>query len=378
MSRVNPLSPTSPQAPANRKIEEPAVTVYTIPTDGVESDGTLEWSSTTMIVVRVHSGDVEGLGYTYGNAAIGRVIVSTLGPVICGRSPMDVPALQRDMVARVRNEGQSGLAMMAVSAVDIALWDLKAKLLAIPLFQLLGQTRESIAIYGSGGFTSYSDKQLYTQLQGWADEGLTAVKIKVGRDNAADVSRVSVAREAIGKEVKLYVDANGAYTVNDALRQAERFSIYGADWLEEPVPATALEELRFIRERVPPGMRIVAGEYGYQLNDFRALLEARAVDVLQADATRCGGITGFLKVGYLAEAFRIPLSSHCAPSAHLHAALSLASFSEAEYFHDHVLIEKQFFDGVAIPREGMLYPDANRSGHGLALRETEAAPFKVA
>jgi len=362
----------------NNRISELRVAVYTIPTDAAESDGTLEWTDTTMVVVRVRAGDLEGIGYTYGNAAIKPFILSMLGPMVIGRSATDVTLLQTEMIARIRNEGQCGMAMMAVSAVDIALWDLKAKVLELPLYRLLGEVRSSVPIYGSGGFTSYTEDQLHDQLQGWVQGGINAVKIKVGRDSAADFVRVNAAREAIGKDAALFVDANGAYSVNDALRQAERFSVYGVNWLEEPVVATNLLQLKFIREQLPAAIRLVAGEYCYGLDDFRGLLEAHAVDILQADVTRCGGITGFIKAGHLAEAFHIPLSSHCAPSAHLHAAMALSSFSIAEYFHDHVRIEEQFFDGFSRPREGCLYPDGNRNGLGLVFREAEAEAFRVA
>jgi len=362
----------------NSRISELRVAVYTVPTDATESDGTLEWKETTMVLVRVRAGDLEGLGYTYGSAAIGPYSLSVLAPMGTGKSPMDATALQAKMIERIRNDGQCGLAMMAVSAVDIALWDLKAKVLELPLYRLLGDVRSSVPIYGSGGFTSYTDEQLYDELHGWIGEGINAVKIKVGRDNAADIGRVDAAREAIGKDAALFVDANGAYSVNDALRQAERFSVYGVNWLEEPVVATNLPQLAFIRERLSAGMRLVAGEYGYGLDDFRGLLEAHAVDILQADATRCGGITGFVKAGHLAEAFHIPLSSHCAPSVHFHAAMALSSFSLAEYFHDHVRIEERFFDGFARPRQGCLYPDVDRNGLGLVFREAEAESFRVA
>lgn len=358
-------------------IEALETMVYKIPTDGPEADGTLDWDSTTMVLVRVRAAGVEGLGYTYGNGAIGKVIASELEPYIRGRSVMDVPALQEAMIQRIRNDGQCGLGMMAVSAVDIALWDLKAKLLGLPLCALLGQYRNAVAVYGSGGFTSYSDAQLRDQLKGWASMGLPAVKIKVGRDDIGDIGRVKVAREVIGRSVELYVDANGAYTVSDALRQAEQFAKQGVSWLEEPVVATAVSELRFIRERMPAGMRVVAGEYGYGLSDFRPLLEKGAVDVLQADATRCGGITGFLKAGTLAEVLRVPLSSHCAPAIHLHAALAVPDFLQAEYFHDHVRIEQLFFDGVSVPQNGRLCPGLTRAGHGLELREEAVASYRA-
>jgi L-alanine-DL-glutamate epimerase-like enolase superfamily enzyme len=359
-------------------VTEVLASAFTIPTDKPESDGTLAWNETTMILVKMRGGDQEGIGYTYGHVSITGLINSLLSSLVIGRDPMDVTAIHTAMVKHIRNNGQGGLAMMAISAVDIALWDLKAKLLGLPLCRLLGQEREGMLVYGSGGFTSYTDDELREQFTGWVREGIGAVKMKVGRDPESDERRVGVARDAIGEKTGLYVDANGAYTVSEALTQAQLFSGYNVDWLEEPVPAEARVQLYMIRQQLSGGMRIVAGEYGYRLVDFRDLLEARAVDVLQADATRCGGITGFLKAGHTCEAFRIPLSSHCAPSLHLHPSLSVACFSIAEYFHDHIRIERLLFDGAGKLRDGQLIPDLSRPGLGLVFKDKDAQPYRVA
>lgn len=359
-------------------IEELSVSAYRIPTDRVESDGTLEWKETTLVLVRARANGKEGIGYTYAHESAAHLVRTVLNNVVRGRDPMDVMALQTAMVRQIRNNGQAGIAMMAVSAVDVAIWDLKARLLGVPLCRLLGQEREGMTVYGSGGFTSYNDAELAAQLAGWAEQGIGAVKMKVGRDPAADPHRVKVARKAIGDNCRLFVDANGAYTTSEALDFADTFSQWRVDWLEEPVPATERRQLSHIRAGIKSGMRIVAGEYGYTLTDFGDLLMSGAVDVLQADATRCGGITGFLKAGYLCEVFHTPLSSHCAPAVHLHAAVSLPSFSIAEYFHDHVRIENKFFHGTRLPRDGVIYPDPDRPGLGLEFREQEAEPFRVA
>jgi len=375
---MNTLENRTPPVLAAGPVSELQVSAYTIPTDKPESDGTLEWKETTMILVKIRCGDEEGIGYTYGDVAIVEAINSMLTRLVVGHDPMDIPAIHTACVRQIRNNGQSGLAMMAVSAVDIALWDLKSKLLDQPLCRLLGQERDAMPVYGSGGFTSYTDEELRDQFSGWVGQGIKAVKMKVGRDPAADERRVSAAREAIGEKTGLFVDANAAYTVSEALTQAQVFSGYDIDWLEEPVPAEARRQLHVIREQLSGGMRIVAGEYGYTLADFRNLLEADAVDVLQADATRCGGITGFLKAGHLCEAFRIPFSSHCAPSLHLHPALSLACFSIAEYFHDHIRIERALFEGVGELRDGALVPDLTRPGLGLVFKDREAQQYRVA
>jgi len=350
---------------------------YRIPTDWPEADGTLEWNDTTLILAEVHAGDITGIGYTYGNAAIATVITGALAEAINGRNILDIPSVHTAMKRHIRNEGHAGLAMMALSAVDCALWDAKAKLLAVPLYKLLGRVRKELRIYGSGGFTGYTDKQLEWQLSGWKEAGIKDMKIKVGRDPARDIERVRQARQIIGDGSGLFVDANGAYTCQQALQQAVAFNQAGVSWLEEPVSSDDLTGLNFIRQRTPAGMRVAAGEYGYDLVYFRRMLAAGAVDVLQADATRCGGITGFINAGRLCEAYGVPFSSHCAPTLHMQAALSLPSFFIAEYFHDHVRIESMLFEGCPGPRGGVLVPDPDLPGLGIVFRYADAKKYMI-
>lgn len=357
-------------------VKDLTVSAYTIPTSTPESDGTIAWDSTTLVLVEVTAGGQTGIGYTYANIATGRVIQSLLKEVVCGRNALDIPLINREMMGHIRNEGTCGIAMMAVSAVDTALWDLKAKLLNLPLFALLGSFTNKILVYGSGGFTSYTNRQLQEQLSQWVKAGMQHVKMKTGRDPLKDAERVQLAREAIGHAAALFVDANGAYTIKQALEMARQFAAYDIAWLEEPVSSDNLQGLHFIRQHVQPAIQIAAGEYGYQAGYFNNMLAAGAVDVLQADATRCGGITGFLKAGCLAEAYRLPFSSHCAPSLHLHAALGIPSFYIAEYFYDHIRIESLLFDGFPQQENGFMKPDTNRPGLGIEFRHQDAAAYK--
>lgn len=290
---------------------------------------------------------------------------------------MDVGALWDKMNTAVRNFGRRGIAATAIAAVDIALWDLKARLLDLPLVTLLGRVRDRIAVYGSGGFTSYSDKQLRRQLGRWTDEGITMVKMKVGRDAEADPARVRAARRAIGKDAELFVDANGAWTPKQAVSLAEMFAEQGVSWFEEPVSGDDLTGLRFVRDHAPAGMEISAGEYNYDLLQARQMLEAQAVDVLQADATRCG-VTGFLQAAVLCDAFQGPLSSHTAPALHAHLCCATARARHAEYFHDHVRIEQMFFDGATVrQRNGFLEPDTSQPGLGLEFKKKDAEKFRI-
>ena len=293
-----------------------------------------------------------------------------LAPVVRGRDAMSIDAAWAGMIGSVRNLGRRGIAAMAISAVDNALWDLKAKLLGVSLAGLLGRVRASAPVYGSGGFTSYSIDELQKQLVGWAAAGIPRVKMKVGRDPEADRERVAKAREAIGSHCELFVDANGAYTRKLALEQSEIFSAYDVRWFEEPVSSDDLEGLLWIRDRAPASVEIAAGEYGYELQYFDQMIGS--VDVLQADATRCCGITGFLKTSAMCEARSMPLSAHCAPSLHAHLGCALLPLRHLEYFFDHVRIESMLFDGFAVPRDGAMWPDDSRPGLGIELKKRDA------
>ncbi len=348
------------------------VAAYTIPTDEPESDGTAEWDSTTIVVVHAHGGGETGLGYTYGNVASGTVVESVLRDVVVGRDAMAVGACWEAMGRACRNLGRPGVASMAIAAVDTALWDLKARILGLPLVTLLGAVRDEVPVYGSGGFTSYTDARLADQLGGWAAQGIPRVKMKVGREPGRDVERVAVARGAIGPATELYVDANGALSRKRALRFAEQCVEHGVSWFEEPVSSDDLEGLRLVRDRAPAGIDVAAGEYGYMLPYFEAMLAAGAVDCLQADVTRCEGITGFLKVAALCEARSLELSAHCGPAIHLHPCCAAPSLRHLEYFHDHVRIERRLFDGVPEPVDGALHPDLSHPGNGLELRRADA------
>jgi L-alanine-DL-glutamate epimerase-like enolase superfamily enzyme len=354
-----------------------AAAAYEIPTDRPESDGTLEWTSTTLVVAEVDSAEMQGIGYTYAPRAAAQVIADTLTPVVSGRDAMDVTAAWMAMRAAVRNQGLPGICAEAIAAVDAALWDLKARLLGLPLSTLLGAVRTAVPVYGSGGFTSYTIDELGRQLGGWVESGLSRVKMKVGRDRQADPRRVEAARRAIGGDAELFVDANGAWTPSEATAMAQRFAESRVSWFEEPVTSDDLDGLRRVREHAPPGMAVTAGEYGYDLSYFRRMLQAGAVDVLQADASRCGGISGFLAAGALADAFAVPVSAHTAPLLHLAPCCALPRVAHIEYFHDHVRIERMLFDGLPQPHQGALAPDLSRPGLGLAFKRADAAPYRV-
>jgi L-alanine-DL-glutamate epimerase-like enolase superfamily enzyme len=364
------------------RCEAPVTTVrasaYTIPTDKPEADGTLAWDKTTLVLVEVEALGKTGLGYTYSDRSNTALINDTLAAVVRGIDALDVPAAHRKLRSSVRNLGQAGLSATAISAVDNALWDLKAKLLELPLCRLLGRCRDSVAIYGSGGFTTYTDGELRQQLGGWAHEdGCRWVKIKIGSEPARDPERTAIARRAIGEQCGLFVDANGAFDRKQAAGMAQRFAGEAVSWFEEPVSSDDLAGLALLRDELPSPMEVAAGEYGYTPDYFRRMLEAGAVDVLQADVTRCGGITGWLQIAALSEAHHTDLSGHCAPSLHLHAACAAPRFRHLEWFHDHVRIEHMLFDGAPAPCGGAIRPDMARPGLGLEFKHHDAERFRA-
>ncbi len=350
------------------------VSAYTVPTDSPESDGTLQWDSTTMILVEASGGGERGIGYTYGDVSVGKFIESKLVSEVEGADAMSPPAAWAAMQGAIRNAGRPGVGAMAVSAVDVALWDLKARLLEVSLADALPRFHDAVPIYGSGGFTSYSLERLQEQLGGWADQGIPRVKMKVARHPEQDPERIGAVREAIGEDTELLVDANGAYTRKQGLYWAEAFAEDGITYLEEPVSSEDREGLRLLRDHGPGGLAIAAGEYEWTLPQLADL--SGCVDILQADITRCGGITNFLRTDGICKGRQIPFSAHCAPAVSAHACCAMETLLHLEYFHDHVRVENMLFDGILEPEVGgYLRPDPSRPGLGLALKRSEAEQY---
>ncbi len=357
-------------------IHSGSVAAFTIPTDAPEGDGTFTWNSTTLIVVRLGCDDLEGIGYTYSHKAAAPLARDLIDKVVGGSNPFETNAIFSHMRREQRNYGREGVAATALSAVDIALWDLKAKLLGLPLVSLLGQQRASVPVYGSGGFTTYDDRQLRDQFHNWRNDGIPRMKMKIGANPDDDLRRVALARDTIGMHSELYVDANGAYGRKQALAFAQRFwQEYRVTWFEEPVSSDDLEGLRLIRDGVPTGMEVAAGEYGFTAMYLKSMLEANCLDVLQADATRCGGVTGFMDAAALADAHPLPLSAHCAPSVHMHLGCAARPLRHLEFFHDHARIERLLFEGFCEPVDGEMHPDLSKPGLGLVFKQQDAEPF---
>ena len=353
---------------------------YVVPTDQPEADGTLSWTKTTVVVVLARAGGETGLGWTYGADACRVVVDEQLGGEVKGKSAMDVGAANEAMIRACRNMGRPGIAAGAISAVDVALWDLKARLLGVPLTRLLGRYREEVPFYGSGGFTTYDDPTTEAQVRHWVEELRTSsVKIKVGEDWGGraerDLARVALVRRVAGSGVDVMVDANGGYSRKQAVRMGRRMiEDHGVVWFEEPVSSDDLDGLREVRDQV--AIDVAAGEYGYDLPYFARMVTAGAVDCLQADASRCGGYTGWLRAASVAGAHSLEVSAHCAPNLHAFVAGAVPNLRHVEYFHDHARLDPMLFDGLPAARDGALFAGADRPGHGVVLRGAEAERYR--
>ncbi|GLX93166.1 enolase C-terminal domain-like protein [Herbidospora sp. NBRC 101105] len=350
-------------------VDHVAARAYRVPTPEPETDGTLGWDATTVVVVHVRAADVTGLGWTYADAACVPLVEGVLAGAVTGRPVLDVPACWAAMRHAVRNLGRPGLVSCAISAVDIALWDAAARSVGLPLCRLLGRVRESVPVYASGGFTSMDDAALRAWLEHWAGR-VPRVKIKIG----ADLDRVALTRATVGDAAEVYVDANGAYSVGQARRVARRLADWDVTWFEEPVSSDDLAGLAEVRAVSPPD--VAAGEYGYDLPYFARM--AGVVDCLQIDVTRCGGYTEFARAAAVAAAVNRDVSAHCANSLSAQIGAATQNLRHLEWFADHDRVEDLLFDGGLRPVDGVVTPSASVSGHGLSLKEDAARRYAVA
>ncbi len=349
-------------------IERIETTCYRFPTEQPEEDGTFGWQATTAVAVRLTAAGATGLGWTYSSAAAAGLVEDQLAEVVRSRDALDVASGWSAMHRAVRNIGNRGLAMQAISAVDIAWWDLKAQLLDVRLTGLLGRCRDAVPVYGSGGFTNLTDEQLADQVAGWSAAGCRLMKIKIGQhwgtDPDRDLARVRRLRELAGPDVQLMVDANGGYSIGQARRIGHRLDDDGVIWFEEPVSSDDLAGLAELRGWLR--CDVAAGEYIADVYEAARLLPV--VDCLQLDVTRCGGYTGWLRAADLALAHNRQVSGHCAPALHAPVAAAVPHLRHIEWFADHARLEPLLVDGCPPVRDGAMQLVNDRPGHGMTLR----------
>lgn len=308
---------------------------------------------------------IEGFAPGRGGPAARAIIEQTLKPLLIGRDPLAIERIWDDLFWRIRGIGRKGLAFCALSAVDIALWDLKARLLGLPLCRLLGGSGEPTPVYGSGGWTNLTVDELVEEMAGYVARGINAVKMKVGLGEDEDLLRVRSVREAIGEGPKLFLDVNGGYYAKQAIRMSHRFEEYNVGWLEEPVMADDLDGLAAVVQatRIP----IATGEHEYTKYGFRDLMVRRAADIVQPNVTRVGGITEWLKIAHLAEAFNLPVAPHAAQIVHVHLARATPNLLTLEYLGFLEEADRILYADIPPLRDGRWAPALDRPGLGLEL-----------
>jgi L-alanine-DL-glutamate epimerase-like enolase superfamily enzyme len=319
-----------------------------------------------LITVRLRDTDgAEGVGYTYtvgaGGSAVHALIDQGLRPVLIGAESEHIEALWQKMWWHLHYGGRGGSVSLAVSACDIALWDLKARRFDTPLWRLLGGFDPAVPCYAGGIDLDFPLDALLRQTDDNLAKGFRAIKMKVGRPRLSeDVERVRAMRAHLGPDFPLMADANMRWSVDEAIRAARAFQDTNLTWLEEPtIPDDVAGHTRIVRDG---GVPIATGENLHTLHEFKQMIEAGGVTFPEPDVTNCGGITVFMKVAHLAEGYNLPLTSHGVHdlTVHLLAAVPNRSYLEVHGFGlDRYIAEPLLIrDGNAIAPE--------RAGHGVS------------
>ena len=312
---------------------------------------------------------LEGLGTGDGGRTAQLLINESLKPLLIGQDPLRIEKLWDDMFWRLRGVGRKGLAFAAISAVDIALWDLKAKYFNVPLYELLGAYTDSVPIYGSGGWTHFSVDELVAEQLGYVERGMKSVKMKVGKDfgqsEKEDIARLAAVREAVGDEIEILIDANNGYYAKQAIRMAREFAPYRVGWFEEPVLADDIEGLAVIARAID--IPVATGEHEYSKYGFRELIARGGADIAQPDIGRVGGVTEWMKVAHLAHAFNLPVAPHAFQVVHLHVTCATPNLRIVEYLGASEEFDRLAYTEFPEPVDGMWSPNPDKPGLGLEL-----------
>lgn len=306
------------------KIKKVDVHLVSTQVKGGFQDATRNVEMIGYTIVRITTDQgLEGFGVTYhevGGEATKSLIINNIAPKLIGRDPLETEVIWQEMFHYLRGIGRKGLMFCALSAVDIALWDLKGKIFEIPLYRLLGGNKTKIPVYGSGGWTSYSDEHLVEEMKGIVAQGYQIIKFKVGVNGGdtplKDVERVRKVREAVGPDIKILLDANNCWDAATAVQFANRVREYNISLLEEPVFADDIRGLaKFKRGTDIP---LATGEHEYTKFGARDLVLNEAADIIQCDGTRAGGYTEMLKIAAITQAWNLKFAPHAMENIHIH------------------------------------------------------------
>ncbi len=322
---------------------------------------------------------IEGLGTSAGSTAVQAVVEDSLKGVLIGEDPFNIEKLWDLMFWTVRGVGRKGIAFCAISALDIALWDLKAKALDLPLYRLLGPYTDTVPVYGSGGWTNFSESELVAEQVGYVERGFPRVKMKVGKDfgmsEDEDVKRLAAVRKAVGDDVEIYVDANNGYYAKQAIRMSQIFEQFDVKWFEEPVLADDIEGLAMVSQSTT--IPVATGEHEYTKFGFKDLIARGGADIVQPDIGRVGGVTEWMKVAHIAHAFNLPVAPHAYQLIHLHVACATPNLKVVEYLGVSDQSDRVWYTEFPEPVNGMWSPYSDRPGLGLELDPAAVKKFKV-
>ncbi|HVB96219.1 MAG TPA: mandelate racemase/muconate lactonizing enzyme family protein [Chloroflexota bacterium] len=332
------------------------------------------------LFVHIHTDEgIQGLGFGTASPAIRSTIESHLKDLLIGEDPFEIEKLWEAMFWRVRGFGRKGIAFCAISSVDVALWDLKAKALGVPLYRLLGPYRDRVPIYGSGGWTNFSEAELVAEQVGYVERGMRSVKMKVGKDfghsEREDVRRLAAVRKAVGDDVEILIDANNGYYAKQAITMAKEFEQYRVGWFEEPVLADDIDGLAAVARAT--SIPVATGEHEYTKFGFKDLIARGGADVVQPDVGRVGGITEWLKVAHLAHAFNLPVAPHAVALVHLHLACATPNLRIVEYLGVEDQGYHEFFVDFPQPKDGFWSPFPDRPGLGIELNPITVKKYSV-
>ena len=321
----------------------------------------------------------EGLGMAEATPGTRQVIQDALSRILIGKDPSDIEKLWDQMFWAVRGFGRKGVAFCAISAVDIALWDLKGKILGLPLYKLLGAYTDSVPIYGSGGWTNFTEKELIQEMEGYIESGINRVKMKVGKDygksEREDINRVEAVRKAVGDDVTIFLDANNGYYKKQAIYMAKEFEQFQVGWLEEPLIPDDIGGMANVSQATH--IPIASGEHEYTKYGFRDLVQRGGADIVQPDIARVGGVTEWMKIAHLCQAFNLPIAPHAMQLPHLHVACAIPNLKAVEYMNTQLEGDRIWYTEFPEQRNGMWSPFKDKPGLGLELDHYSISKYQI-
>jgi len=354
------------------KVSDPIYVPFTPMTDAIN---TIPTAMAYMFLDVLTDEGITGVSITYGGSLTKVLIEDTLKPMVIGEDPLNSERIWEKMYWATLQYGRRGAAISAISTVDIAIWDLKGKIFNLPVHRLLGGHRDTVPSYVTGVDLHYTNDELVEEVTDYVRSGFKMIKIKLGRkDPNEDLERVKLVREAIGPNIDLALDVNNGWSLHTAMRMAKKFEEYDIYWLEEPILADEIENLaKLARETSIP---IAVGENHYTKWEFRQLMEQGSAEVVQADIGKCGGVTEFIKIAAMADAYGLPICPHHTEYIDVALVAAVPNGLFHECVHEFFEPMGKLFINPIIPKNGEISP-SSKPGFGIELNDKIIERWKV-